>query len=166
MRRGITIALLCAFTRVAGQAGFFASASWYDEIEGRTSVNTVQAGYHLFANRPLYAGAQVAAVKFWSAANSSAGAGAGVSAGVAIIRLPVLRVCFEASGGVLRMFPDFRTGALNYQFSIGPVLELPLTRGCVLKSALSAYHFSNGNRDGQSRNDTWDGAGLTLGIIF
>lgn len=83
-------------------------------------------------------------------------------------RTRTYRIFIEIKGGVIYMTPEYPVGGSQFNFTLtGSVgTDLRLTDKTKLLVAARYNHMSNWNLYGEDNNPTWDGVGVTVGMIW
>jgi hypothetical protein len=103
--------------------------------------------------------------KFWDKNYSMAGVGIRPGAYLYCMRRTGYAIFTEVKGGVMYMLPEENSNRFNFTFVCGIGMEIKLFNGNFLRTSVSYGHFSNGRRDKEVNNPTWDGLMIGAGWI-
>jgi len=158
--------LLASSIRLQAQESIYVETGVYAEMGYNGSfMATINPGWMFLKGRRVSIAAEANIYKFFAGNYSSIGLGLRPAVRYYPVQRPKYSLYAEIKGGPIYMFPQYPSQAINFTFLADVGTEIKLPAHNALIAGFGYTHFSNGKREGQALNDTWDGFGPHIGII-
>ncbi len=129
-------------------------------------ISALDIGVVFGVGNCIYVGAGINATKVWGKGYSSIGIGAGPQIRVYVLKSGKLKFFIEGKGRVMYLFPEYPGTELNFAFWGGPSAEMFVTKRNKIKFGFCYNHLSNGKPREQYMNQSLDGLGFNIGVVF
>jgi len=142
------------------ETGTFAELDYYESY-----LTVVNAGYVFFHRKRFCLAGEANIFKFWNTDYSSIGLGIRPAVKYYPLQRPKYSLFAEIKGGPIYMFPEFEKEAINFTLLVAVGGEIKISKQNALYAGGGYTHYSNGKRNADMKNPTWDGFGAHIGII-
>lgn len=142
-------------------------SGYIEACDCRTTLLTaMDIGKLLYISNKVYFSPEVDVYKFWDVDYSSIGLGVRPAFKFYLLNSSKYNLFTDVKGGIMYMLPEYPSTAVNFTFLLGMGSDIFISKKYRTSLSVRYTHFSNGKKNGERNNPTWDGFGCCIGWTF